>query len=278
MKTRYKRRYSGNDRHFWPFTLSEHNDGKYQPLGITLDSGGENDDGNKGCNIKFQGLGYTLIVELPQIIQDFRIKHIARSWDAATVERLGRNYYYEVFPKEYGFAFSDRALFLRFGPQTHDSLTAKSKCYFLPWLNWRHVRNSMYDLDGGLFFSESGNRDFRPWYEAKDKVPKATFRVKDDDGQEVEAKTHIEEREWRLGEGWFKWLSLFCRPKIIRSLEINFNAEVGPEKGSWKGGLTGTSINMLPGESPESAFLRFCEEEHRSKYRRFKLSCVGKVS
>lgn len=36
--------------------------------------------------------------------------------------------------------------------------------------------------------------------------------------------------------GWFKWLSWFGRPKIRRSLDIQFSSETGPEKGSWKGG------------------------------------------
>jgi hypothetical protein len=57
-----------------------------------------------------------------------------------------------------------------------------------------------------------------------------------------------------------------------RSLSISFKAEVGPEKGSWKGGMMGHSIEMLAGESQEQAFRRYCEQEHRSKYRTYRIA------
>ena len=73
------------------------------------------------------------------------------------------------------------------------------------------------------------------------------------------ARTLIEEREWRLGEGWFKWLSLFRGPKISRSLDIRFSGETGRRKGSWKGGTTGHSIQLkFLGELHETAFRRYC--------------------
>ena len=99
----------------------------------------------------------------------------------------------------------------------------------------------------------------------------------DSDGSLVVASTHIEEREWRLGTGLFRWLSWFVKPKIRRSLSIEFSSEVGPEKGSWKGGLMGTGIDMLPGELHEAAFRRYCAQEHRSKYGRYRLTFVGAV-
>ena len=86
------------------------------------------------------------------------------------------------------------------------------------------------------------------------------FAFKDFDGEELTARTTIEEREWRFGVGWFAWLSLFRKPKISRYLEIAFSGETGKRKGSWKGGTTGHSIEMLPGELHESAFRRYCTE------------------
>lgn len=276
-----KRRYSGNDRHFGPFTLSKHTNEGYQPLGVMLDSGGREDRGDDGCNLKLHAIGYTLICELPQIIQPFRIKHIAESWDAATVERMGRNWYYETFQKEFGFTVSDGSLHVHYGPQTWDSRTTKSKVYFLPWKQWRHVRFSLYGSSGEHFwtqFERDRKSGFREQLDAENAAPKVRFAILDNDGQEIEATTHIEEREWRFGEGWFKWLSLFRRAKIRRSLSIAFSAEVGPEKGSWKGGLMGTSIEMLPGELHEDAFRRYCEQEHRSKHRQYRVSFIGKVA
>lgn len=271
-----KRRFSGNDRHLWPFTLSRHG-GSWCPLGIMLDSGGGGDDGPTGCHIRFSACGFSLICELPPLVPTFRIRHYPTSWDAATVERLGRNWYDEVFPREYGFHFSNGSLHVHNGPQTHDSATSKSRCYFVPWRSWRFVRTSFYDLRGNHFWTERDGE--RAAYEARAAVeevcPKACFDMEDYDGEPRIATTHIEEREWRFGTMWCSWMSLFVPRKLRRSLDISFSAEVGPEKGSWKGGTVGTSIDMLPGELHEAAFRRYCDQEHRSKYRRFRVRFVG---
>jgi len=102
-------------------------------------------------------------------------------------------------------------------------------------------------------------------------MPKACFEFEDYDGKKIVAATHIEEREWKRGTGWFKWLSLIWSNKVSRSLDIRFSEEVGPEKGSWKGGTLGHGIEMLPGELHEAAFRRYCEQEHRAKSRKFRI-------
>lgn len=280
-----KRRYSGNDKHFGPFTFSKHKDGGWRPLGFMLDSGGRDEErDNQGCHLKLHGFGYTLIVELPKIIADYKVKHIAHSWSAETVAAMGRNYYYEVFPREFGFTVSDGSLHVHYGPQTHDSVTTKSKVFFLPWKQWRFVRRSLYDLHGRHFWTEPTGRQV-PMREAWDEqermrqaVPKAVFEFDDYDGKRIKATTHIEEMVWKFGEGWFKWLSLFRRPMVRRRLEIQFSEEVGPEKGSWKGGTVGHSIDLLPRELHEDAFKRYCQQEHRAKYGNFRITYVGKVS
>lgn len=273
------RRYSDNDHHFWPFTFSR--SARWRPIGIMLHSGAS--DGSPGdCHILFYAFGCTLICELPKIIPDYRERHVAH-WDAETIARLGRNWYEEVFPREYGFSLSDGNLHLHYGPQTHDSRTTKVKVFFLPWRNWRHIRRSLYDLQGNHFWTEwDRGRDFHNSWRAtkavEDACPKVRFEIEDYDGKRVVATTHIVEREWRFGTGLFRWLSWFRRPRIHRYLELSFSAEVGPEKGSWKGGTVGHSIEMLPGELHEAAFKRYCEKEHRSKYRRFRIRYIGPVA
>ena len=240
------------------------------------DSGGN--DGHSGdCHVRLHLRGVALICELPPILPDYRVRHVAKSWDAATVARIGRDWYDEVFPREYGFTVSDGTLHVHYGAQTHDSTSTKSKCYFLPWRNWRHIRHSLYDLKGEHFHTEhEGTRN--SWVAStavRDACPKIRFEFDDFDGQRIVATTHIEEREWHFGTGVFQWLSWFRRPKISRDLMLEFSAEVGPEKGSWKGGTCGHAIEMLPGELHEAAFKRYCEQEHRSKYRRFRIRYVG---
>ena len=277
---RTKRRYSGKDRHFGPFTYSIHNDCGWRPSGLTLDSGGDHEDsGNNGCNLKLHGFGRTLIVELPRLLPDYRIKHVPTSWDAATIARLGRDHYFEVFPLEYGFTFSDKTLHVHFGPQTHDSITTKSNCFFLPWLNWRFVRQSWYGPTGDhietLWETSSKEVKSAQWdwrREFEQTIVKTRFEIEDFDGQQIGVATNIEEREWRFGTGAFAWLSLFRRSKIVRSLDITFDKEVGTQKGSWKGGLIGTSIEMLPGELHEAAFKRYCDQEYRDKGGRYRIT------
>lgn len=271
------RRYSNDDHHFWPLTFSRSRD--WRPFGVMLDSGA-NDGGGGDCHVRFSAFGCTLICELPPIVPHYLERHVAVGWDAETIARLGRDWYDDVFPREYGFHFSEGTLHLHFGPQTHDSTTTKSKCIFLPWRNWRHVRRSLYDTKGEHFWTERDNE--RPAWEAGRAVeaacPKARFDFDDYDGKRITATTHIEEREWRFGTGLFKWLSWFRRPLIRRSLDLAFSDEVGPEKGSWKGGTIGTGFEMLPGELHEAAFRRYCEQEHRSKYKPFRIRYVGRIA
>lgn len=277
------RRYSGHDKHFGPFTWSKHNNESWRPLGVMLDSGGDHESsGTKGCNLRLHAMGRTLTIELPNFLPDFRERHVARYWDAATIERMGRNWYDEVFPCEYGFTVSDSALHVHFGPQTHDSTTTKSKVYFLPWLNWRFVRQSWYGPDGSEIETlwetsdpvvRDAQREWRTEFEGT--LVKTRFEVEDYDRQRILVDTNIEEREWRFGTGLFCWLSLFRKALIRRTLEIEFAVEVGPDKGSWKGGLIGTSIEMLPGELHESAMRRYCDKEHRAKHGKYRLTFIG---
>lgn len=273
------RRWSGNDRHFWPFTLCKSDCSRF---GLMLDSGA-NDGGPGDCHIRFHFHRITLICELPRLVRDRVTRHHAKDWDAATIARIGRDWWEDRFPREYGAYVSEGTLFVHYGAQTHSSDTDQNKCFFLPWRQWRFIRRSFYDLEGSHFLTEwAGDQtNWQAMSAIKDAVPKAKFEFQDYDDEKIVATTHIEEREWKFGEGWFKWLSLFRRQKISRTLELEFSAEVGPEKGSWKGGTVGSSTEMIAGDSPETAFRRYCENEHRSKYRRFRvtyLRAIPKVS
>lgn len=259
-------RWSDNDAYFGPFTFAY--DKKYRPFAIDIRSGGDEDMGS-GCRLRFSAFGATLLIALPRWVL-----RPARRWvDTSRYEWSGEGQgYWDIIPREYGFAFSDTgmvggtvALHLSFGRKTHDSSTDQSKCYFLPWTDWRHVRHSLYGLDGKHFadMPHSFRLGESSW-EEREKLeaacPKATFAFRDFDGEELTAATKIEEREWRLGTRWCKWLSWFARPKVHRSLDIRFSGETGKRKGSWKGGTLGHGINMLPGELHEAAFRRYCDE------------------
>mgnify|MGYP000863721478 CR=1 FL=1 len=258
------RRISDNDRHWGPFTLAKC--GSYRSFGMHLDSGaGE----YPGCNFNVMVGQWWFRVDLPPIIKPWREWH-AVAGDAYWAAHGGG--YWDEYPNKYGIGLSpDGFVQIWHGAQTNDSTTDKVWCTHLPWTQWRHVRTSYYGLNGEHFWTEPKHVRGQTWdhqavWDKRDECPTAKFLIEDYDGQKITATTRIEEREWLLGEKWCKWLSWFSKPRIWRSLDIDFSAEVGTEKGSWKGGLMGTGIEMLPGELHEQAFRRFCEQPVRNKY------------
>lgn len=263
MLARNVRRWGDNDRHFGPITYAY--DARYRPFTIVLSSAEEE---YPGCNIRVSAFGRTLILELPEIIKPYREKITAKSWDAATIARMGRNWYWNVDQRQFGFSVADGFLQVFHGRCTMDSSTDRTKGYFLPWKSWRHVRRSFYGLSGEHIAtladrdkSElSGFDRFDRERAIEDATPSVSFEFNDFDGERITATTRIGEREWRLGEGRFKWLSIFRKPRIERSLDLRFSSETGRRKGSWKGGTIGHAITMLPGELHEAAFRRYCAE------------------
>lgn len=250
-------RWSDNDRYYGPFTVSKND--RYNPISVVLSSA---DDEDRKCNLRISLFGWTVIARLPEVIKPYRRKVKATYWDAATIERMGRDWYYDIERREYGFTASEGHVSIMFGRQTNDSCTEQRMGWFIPWQQWRFVRYTLFDLSGKIVFEErgKGSRNWDARYAAEKAVENATFNFLDFDGEALSAGTHVEEHEWRFGEGWFKWLSLFRRPKIRRSLDIRFSGETGKRKGSWKGGTIGHSIDMLPDEMPEAAFRRYCAQ------------------
>lgn len=266
-------RLTDNDRRLGPITWGK---AGWNPWRLVFSTGGGNDGDNRN-SLTAYAFGYVARVWMPTSIKPWR-RWVDTSRYAWASERGG---YWDEYPREWGFCLNEGHLTLYLGPQTHDSETTQSWSCFLPWTQWRFVRRSLYDLNGDHFWTEPTGQQVpreKFWEEQermREAVPKAVFKVRDYDGAELTVTTYIEEREWRFGDKWCKWLSLFRRPKISRSLDIHFDKECGPEKGSWKGGLIGTGIEMLPGELHESAMRRYCEQEHRSKYSRYRVEFIG---
>lgn len=125
----------------------------------------------------------------------------------------------------------------------------------MPWeYDW--VRTSNLRKDGK--WEHSSNKDRKSFYEDKwndiimyEEHP-FTYVLKSGEVQNRTARIKTEEREWRWRA--FKWLKY---PSMIRrTISIDFNDEVGEETGSWKGGTTGCSYELLKGETPLQALRR----------------------
>ena len=215
--------------------------------------------------------------QLPKwVVQPQRKKKAAQYWDAATIERMGRDWYWDETRREFGASLSLRDVRVKYGVQKDCWPGDKSRMWSFPWMQLRYMGQRWYDLDGKLCetVSEKQQREHRAktgeyftelLSVTEARVPKAVFLLCDYDGTEIKATTHIEEREWHRGEGWFKWLAWLTPARISRSMDISYDKEVGYEKGSWKGGMTGHSIELEPGELHESAMRRYCEKGVRNK-------------
>lgn len=252
------RRWSDNDQYFGPFTFAL--DRKYRPVALVLSSAEEE---YPGASLRVSALGCTLITAMPGwLIRPHREKVEAKYWDAATVERLGRDWYWNVDQRSFGFSYSDGFLQVFRGRITHDSSTDRTKGYFMPWRMWRQVRHSVYSADGSFAFDmpKMGGEKWHLWHEARANRPQVSFAFDDFDGERIEARTCIEERERWWGEGRFKWLAWLRPARTERYLDLEFTKEVGKRKGSWKGGTLGHAIVMKPGEMHEAAFRRYCAE------------------
>lgn len=276
-------RLTDNDWTIGPLTIGRARSSRF--LSIAYHSSGGDEDGEepRWNAIHLRCFGLIARLWLPNLIGPHRVRHVA-NWDAETVARLGRNHYDICTTREFGFRLFEGHFSILYGAQTGDSRTEKRWSKFLPWTQWRHVRFSLYAPDGSHFWTRLNARRKHPAHsfdqqlEQTNAVPKECFEFDDFDGARIIATCHIEEREWRFGDGWFSWLSMFRRPRIRRSLGIEFSAEVGPEKGSWKGGTIGHSTEIAKGESCESAFRRYCERERISRDGSYRLTFVGKAA
>ncbi len=254
-------RLSKNERNFGPFTIAPWNN-----MICALICGGDREHPEN--YVFLSAAGRALRIRIPRLIKPFG------KWGEDS--------------REYGFRISRESgsydfLRIYFGPQTGDGMTTKMWGKFMPWTQWRHVRRSLYSPDGTHFATEQkfrkgddGLARMRDFQDTKEECPKVHFEFHDYDGEKITATCMIEEMEWHRGEGRFKWLRWFYPAKIKRSLDLQFSEEVGPEKGSWKGGTIGHSVEMLPGEGPEQAFRRYCGMNHSGRQnRKYTLKFIG---
>ena len=260
------RRYSDNDKHWGPFTFSKVD--PYTFFGLTLNSG---DDEDPGCNVKLEWFGRVIFIELPAIIKP-KTNWISIEPPTSQVSTG----YYDERERRYGVTISEGAfLQLFYGAQSFAGNNSQSKSWLLPWSQWRFFRYGVYDLDGNHFWTMLGTINYSD--PAVQRCPTARFLIEDYDLTVIAATTRIEELEWHRGTGGFKWLSKFIKPMVRRFLNIDFDQEVGPGKREWKGGLTGTSIEMLPNELHEDAFIRYCNQTHQEKYQSYQIKYLSKL-
>jgi len=213
---------------------------------LTIQSAGEESD----PSLSFSLFGYGWYWKIPPIIKP----------DVLKVR--GEYNYDELIPRRYGISLLDNFFSVSYGrgdANFHRDSFGNEQCWscFLPWTEWRFIEHRIYDITGKHIIHSANNTHVK--ISIRDTIEKCQFIFLDFDTEIIEASTYIEEREWHKGDKWFKWLSFFVKPRIQRTLDIQFSKETGPKKGSWKGGTTGHSIDMYPDETQKDAFKRYCQ-------------------
>lgn len=224
------------------------------------------------CLLHIAGFGHHFWFKLPPIIKPKQKWVDLSHADWARVGRDGKKGYMDQIQRNYGFTVNNEALIVYYGIQpgnwTRDdpSNSDHSKVYFIPWNETHMVRHSFYNLDHSIFaqYTETtSSRDVAEKYRSS--VPKIRISFNDFDGEQNVATCYIQERQWCYGSGWWKFIRYLKKPIVRRTLDITFDKETGRQKGDWKGGTIGTSIEIAPNESPLQAFIRYGCDTERSK-------------
>lgn len=231
-------------------------------LGIRLSSG----DGDEypGCKLTLSGGHRYISIDLPQIISPKRTK-VYPDWSKETVDRLGRNWYYNYIEREYGVTIFENYVSFMYGLQADDSAIDQRYGFFIPWMEHRVVEHLSFFADGSII--DETNSSFIAGTYQKNQArieasQKTRFLFKDFDGETIHVDCYIKKYMWKRGTGRFKWVGKFFKPTTKWYVDLEFSSEVGRRKGSWKGGTLGHSctIDVDNIESIETAFKRYCTE------------------
>lgn len=176
---------------------------------------------------------------------------------------------------KWGIAFHNETFWIYRGGKGNDGGGNKWWTIDAPWKlewvrtsflrkdnTWEHEskgqRKSFYDTKwNGILWSETYPYTYilnSNYYEA-DRLGKAFNTA---NRQYRQATLKVSEREWR--PNWTRKIPIFR--KISKSIDIEFDDEVGERTGSWKGGTIGCSYEMRKNETPEQC-LRRMEIERR---------------
>lgn len=169
----------------------------------------------------------------------------------------------------WGFNYHGNTIWIYIGGGGNFEGGKKWLTAYVPW-DWQWVRTSTLLKDKtwftenkrqrlGWFTKNKGYGSYEWLKENKHKEEHPyTYVLRSGKVQNRIATVGVSEMEWRWH--WFKWFSPI--KKISKSINIDFNDEVGEETGSWKGGCMGCSYALLPNETPEQC-LRRMEKERK---------------
>ena len=142
----------------------------------------------------------------------------------------------------YGFSFTRDSLHWQWGEKT--------RVFWYPW-TWDHYRTTILRPDGTAWQSGPGLYDDAIPPVLKEQHP-YNYLMRDGTVQSCTATVYGEEMEWRIRcAKWLPWPH-----KVRRSICVSYSEELGPGRGSWKGGVIGTGYEWKEGETMQQALRR----------------------
>jgi hypothetical protein len=258
------------------FKLKEYNNKNYVGYALSISNPDEyyasGDCATRYCLLNFRFGSHSWWWMIPEIFKPKKQWEDTSKYPWHTSKEGG---YWNYISRMYGFIIQDEHVHIQYGIQpgfwcsTDKKNSDHAKLFEIPWKTKRLVRHSFISPDWKVEYELNPEKLGREYLNhiqyTREVVNKIKIKFNDFDGEEIIATCCIEEHQYDHGTGWFKWLKYFIKPEIIRKLDIDFNKEVGYEKGSGKGGITGHSIVIHYKEDPLDAFKRYGSEEDRYK-------------
>lgn len=130
------------------------------------------------------------------------------------------------------------------GRDIHFNWGYYTKILHMPW-DYTFIRHDIYMANGKWKRVQRGESPWN-WTDKWQETHPYKYTLKGGTVQLRSVNIGIEEREWR--QKWLRWCPWFA--KISRTIEIEFNQEVGERSGSWKGGCIGCSYELRKDETP----------------------------
>lgn len=183
------------------------------------------------------------------------------------VSKCGEYKYPLGFNKQYGFRLTDgNSLTVYYGTVHRDDMYRgyapnRKKSWFLGYGEMRMVKYSLLDSKQKPVVSYQSSNDLKlsEYHDPSKPIAKTLregliFTVRDNfDDKLIKGSFVIERCEYVRGTGMWRWLQYFTKRKVYTRMQLEFDEELGSEKGSWKGGLTGLSIPIVPDQTPLDA-------------------------
>lgn len=233
-------RWSGAaDKYYGSFTVHK---GEVKEVGVVVRFSFD-DDGQPESYARLHFGAWTVVFRVPNVIKPHSAWVDTSKYEWSKGPDSG---YWEHHAREYGLNFGTHEMHWRFGIQVSFWPNKSSGVWFYPWEDRKLISHNSIDLDGKE----------HPFDEESKIV--AHFLVTDYDGEQIEATCHLERRRYRIGKGIWHWLRL-KKTEVFTKLGVQFSGEVGPRKGSWKGGMIASSSIAEPTDTHASAMRKFCE-------------------